>query len=213
MQTLMNALVKSGPLLVLGALCLTAVTPFAAHRTVSAFLFQSRTSGWDSITATYVIPTPGQPRQAPKPTSSILPPPGSRLKPTPPVIKAAAAEPTTPYYTFTIGDQTYIGQRFDSLHAMLTDSEIGFAKGRVSESPVVVYYDHRDPNQTVIRAGATFNDLWPALISCFILPLLTAFSWQQIWILKRYEGGPMAGLPRFRLRSSALDRHDQRIAA
>ena len=71
-------------------------------------------------------------------------------------------------------------------------------------------------DQSTVLVEVSVNErwyLWPALISCFILPLLTAFSWQQIWILKRYEGGPMAGLPRFRLRSSALDRPDQRIAA
>jgi hypothetical protein len=209
----MNAVIKSGPLLVLGALALTALTPVAAHRTVSAFLLQSRTSAWDSITAKYVVPVPGQTRKIAKPSPPAIPPPGSRLKPTPPVVKDAGKEPTTPYYTFTIEDQVYIGQRYDSLFATLDNPELGFSRQRVSESPLVIYYDHLNPNQAVIRAGAKFSDLWPALISCFVLPLLTVAAWQQIWILKRFEGGPMAGLPRFRLRESGLDRHEQRMAA
>jgi len=213
MNPAMNAVLKSGPLLVLGALSLTALTPFAAHRTVSAFLYQSRTSGWDSTTATYVVPVPGQPRKVATSALPALPPPGSRLKPAAPIIKSAGNEPTTPYYTFTIDDQTYIGQRFDASHPTLTSSDLTFTHARQSETPIVVYYDHLNPNQAVIRAGARFSELWPALVSCFVLPFLTILSWQQIWILKRCEGGPMAGLPRFRLRSSTLDSYYQRAAA
>lgn len=209
----MNAVVRSGPLLVLGALSLTALTPFAIQRTVSAFIYQSRTSAWDSISATYVIPVPGQPRTVAKSAPPALPPPGSRLRPVPPIVKSAGQEPTTPYYTFTIQDQTYIGQRYDANHATLIDPDVKFALGRATETPVTVYYDHLNPNQAVVRVGAKMSDLWPALISLFVLPALTVLAWQQLWALRRCETGPMAGLPRFRLRSSGLDHHDERFAA
>lgn len=213
MNPAMNPMIKSGPVLVLAALGLTALTPFAIHRTLSAFQFQSSTATWPSTTATFVIPVPGQPRKVAAATPPVLPPPGSRLRVTPPIIRPADNEPTVPYYTFTLGDQTYISTRFDSTHSTLGDPGLGFIAGRATETPVTIYYDPMDPNQAMIRAGVKGSDLYPALLAVLVLPALTFLSWQQLWMLRRNESGPMAGLPRFKLRSSSLDAQPLRIAA
>jgi hypothetical protein len=212
-QGYMRPLITSGPLLVLGALSLTAITPLAIYRSISAFQHQSRTAAWSSTVATYVIPVPGQRRVVATSTPSALPPPGSRLKPTPPVIRSAGDEPTTPYYTFTLGDQTYISQRFDSRHSNLHDPDLDFSRGRASETPVTVYYDPMNPNDAMIRAGVKPADLYPSLLATLVLPALWLLSWHQIWLLRRNETGPIAGLPRFGLRKSSLDSSPLRIAA
>jgi hypothetical protein len=209
----MRPLITSGPLLVLAALSLTAITPLAMYRSISAFQHQSRTAAWSSIVATYVVPVPGQRRVVATNTPSALPPPGSRLKPSPPVIRSAGDEPTTPYYTFTIGDQTYISQRFDSTHSTLSHPDLGFTTGRGTETPVTIYYDPMNPNDAMIRAGVKPADLYPALLATLVLPALWLLSWHQIWLLRRNETGPMAGLPRFGLRKSTLDSSPMRMAA
>lgn len=209
----MNPVLRSGPILVLAALSLTALTPFAIHKSVSRFVDQSRTATWDSTVATLVIPIPGHPRKIAPPTPPALPPPGSRLKQTPPVIRSAQNEPTTPYYTFTVGDQIYVSQRFDSHFGNIADPSLKFMAGKSSETPITIYYNHQDPNQAVVRPGVRFSDLSPALLACTLLPAFTLLAWHQIWILRRNETGPMAGLPRFRLRNSSLDAKPLRIAA